>query len=209
MRNHLLTVCGVFLLAGTVALYAHEPGEAEPTYDTPPGTVIPEEEADHYWFAPESPDNLGAGGEFHIYIDPSTHPQAGASFARFALGAGGALPTHRHDRTEEVAYFVSGEGEALVFHDGEPYYLAVTEGTVWYVPRSTWHGIRNTGGEPLVLVFATIPNDPHGLLSFFKEVSVRPGEPGKAMSPEEMAALAEEHDLILRPAEIPSEAVPE
>ena len=62
----------------------------------------------------ESKDELGSGGELQIFIDPETHPEATASFAKYTLGVGGALPVHRHDKTEEFAYILSGEGAAVV-----------------------------------------------------------------------------------------------
>ena len=122
-----------------------------------------------------------------------------ASFSRFALGVGGALPEHRHDKTEEIAYFVSGEGVARIYVDGEQKDVTVAPGYVWYNPPGVWHSIANTADEPLVLVFATIPNEKKGLLSFFRRISVKPGEDSIALPPEEFAQIAAEHDMILRP----------
>ena len=157
-------------------------------------------EGDHFWVFPESKDHLGPGGEFHVYVDPQTHPDALASFSRFALGVGGSLPEHRHDKTEELAYFISGEGTARLYVDGEPQDVSVGPGYVWYNPRGVWHSVVNTGDEPLVLVFATIPNEEKGLLSFFRRISVRPGEEPIVLPPEEFGRIAAEHDLILKPA---------
>ncbi len=157
-------------------------------------------EGDHFWVFPESRNNLGPGGEFHIYVDPETYPNAFASFARFSLGVGGALPEHRHDKTEELAYFISGEGTANLYVDGELQNVSVGPGSVWYNPPGVWHSVANTGDEPLVLVFATIPNEKKGLLSFFRSISVKPGEEPVVLLPEEFARIASEHDMILRPS---------
>lgn len=156
-------------------------------------------EGDHFWVGPESKETLGSGGEFHIYVDPETHPTALASFARYALGVGGSLPEHRHDKTEELAYFISGDGIARLYFDGEPQDIPVGPGHVWYNPPGVWHSVTNTGDEPLVLVFATIPNEKKGLLSFFRRISVKPGEEPVVLPPEEFARMATEHDMILRP----------
>jgi mannose-6-phosphate isomerase-like protein (cupin superfamily) len=156
-------------------------------------------EGDHFWVGPESKETLGSGGEFHVYVDPETHPAALASFARYALGVGGSLPEHRHDKTEELAYFISGQGIARLYFDGEPRDIQVGPGHVWYNPPGVWHSVTNTGDEPLVLVFATIPNEKKGLLSFFRRISVKPGEEPTVLPPEEFARLATEHDMILRP----------
>lgn len=160
---------------------------------------------DRLWVFAESPEELGSGGEFHIYVDPETRPEAKASFAKFSLGVDGALPVHRHDKTEEISYFVSGTGLVQTMENGEPVEVPVGAGHVWYVPPGAWHAIRNTGEVPLTLVFATIPNEKQGLLSFFRRIGAEPGQEPTPLAPEEFARLAAEHDLILRPPEPPED----
>lgn len=167
----------------------------------PPSVVMQAEDADHFWVFADSKDELGAGGEFHVYVDAVTYPDALASFAKFALGAGGALPVHRHNKTEEIAYFLAGQGTATVYMDGSPQDIEVGVGSVLYTPPGSWHAITNTGEQPLALVFAAIPNEKKGLLSFFRRIGIKPGEEPAALSPEEFARIAAEHDLILRPPE--------
>jgi oxalate decarboxylase/phosphoglucose isomerase-like protein (cupin superfamily) len=160
------------------------------------------EGGDHLWVNAESKDNLGSGGEFQIYVDPVTFPKASASFAKFSLGVGGALPVHRHDKTEEIGYFLAGEGVVTVYENGAPREIPVREGHVVYVPPGSWHTIKNTGQTPFSLVFATIPNEKKGLLSFFRRIGVRPGAEATPLSAEDFARLAAEHDLILRPPDM-------
>lgn len=164
--------------------------------------VFAPDDGDRIWVFAESPGELGSGGELHVYVDPETHPDARASFARFTLGAGGALPVHRHDKTEEISYFVSGTGVVVSVEDGVTREVPVGPGNVWYVAPGAWHAIRNTGEEPLTLVFATIPNEEQALLSFFRRIGAEPGQPAEVIPPEEFAALAAKHDLILRPAPV-------
>ena len=78
---------------------SEEAHQAERSANTQHAQIWAPDEGDHLWVFAESKDNLGSGGEFHIYMDSETHPNASASFSRFALGVGGALPEHRHDRT--------------------------------------------------------------------------------------------------------------
>ena len=86
---------------------------------------------------------------------------------------------------------------------GDEVELPLQAGTVWYNPPGIWHAFRNTGDEPLELVFATVPNEPHGLLSFFRKIGVAPGTAGAPMSAEEFVRLAAEHDMTLRPSPEP------
>ena len=178
---------------GTAALAA----DAE---DPEMGTVLIDPGGgERLWVNAESADELGSGGEFHIYVDPETHPDAKASFAKFSLGPGGALPVHRHERSEEFGYFLAGEGVVSSFRDGQLQEFPVQEGSVWYIPQGAWHSIGNTGEGLLTLVFATVPNEETGLLSFFRSISAPPGEEPPNVPPEEFARLAAEHDLILLP----------
>lgn len=164
-----------------------------------PVVIMEPQEGDHLWSFHESKDELGSGGELQIFIDPETHPEAGASFAKYTLGVGGALPVHRHDRTEEFAYILSGEGAAVVLNDaGEETEVPIGAGFVWYNPPGAWHALRNTGSTPLSLIFTTVPNEKKGLLSFFRRISVEPGRDPIVLSPEDLEELAAAHDMILR-----------
>lgn len=170
--------------------------ELEPTPD-----ILKPEEGDHIWVFPESKDHLGSGGELQIYIDHNTHPNAAASFAKYTLGVGGALPVHRHDKTEEIAYILSGSGTVLSYPVDQPVETPISEGYVWYTPPGAWHSFKNTGDEPLALVFAVVPNEQKGLLAFFRKIGAAPGKEAKApLSPEEFGRIAAEHDLILKPS---------
>lgn len=161
--------------------------------------IMKPEDADNLWVFAKSKDELGSGGEFHIYLDSEKHPEAKAAFAKFALGVEGALPEHKHEKTEEIAYFLSGEGIVQIYENGNPKEVPVHAGYVWYTPSGAWHSLKNTGKEPLTLVFATIPNEKKGLLSFFRRIGARPGHEPTPLSQEEFATVAAAHDLILKP----------
>lgn len=202
----LLLLTGLLLAATACSptdAAARADDEAPPATAGHSNVIVHREDADRLWVFAESPDELGSGGEFHIYLDPETHPEAPAAFAEFGLGPGGALPPHKHEKTVEISYFLDGEGVVQVFDGGEPREVPVHAGDVWYIPVDTWHGLRNTGATPLKLVFASIPNEKKGLLSFFRRIGAEPGEtPAAALSPEEFARIAAEHDLVLRPATV-------
>jgi len=169
---------------------------AEPTPD-----IMAPDAGDHIWVFPKSKDTLGSGGELQIYIDHTTHPHAAASFAKYTLGVGGALPVHKHEKTEEIAYILSGEGTVLSYKNGRQIETPISEGFVWYTPPGAWHSFKNTSSdEPLALVFAVVPNEEKGLLAFFRKIGAEPGkEATTSLSPEEFGQIASEHDLILKP----------
>jgi len=174
--------------------------------NTPPEPHAPHvmepHEGARLWLFPESADHLGSGGELQVFVDTQTHPHATASFAKFTLGVGGALPVHRHDETEEFAYFISGEGVAVfVDESGAESEIPVATGYVWYNPPGHWHALRNTGTTPLSLVFATVPNEERGLMSFFRRIGATPGKAGTPITFDELQRIGAEHDMVLRGSE--------
>ena len=165
--------------------------------------IVKPEDAQQLWIFPESKDKIGSGGLLQIYMDSESHPDASSGFSKYELGVDGALPVHKHNKTEEIAYFLSGTGIVISYENDERKETIVKEGYVWYTAPGEWHSFQNTGNEPLKLVFATVPNAKHGLLDFFKKVGVEPGnEPSNALNAEEFTKLASDNDLILKPAEI-------
>lgn len=154
-------------------------------------------DGDRLWVFPLSRDELGSGGDFHIYVDPVTHPDATASFARFALGAGGDLAEHRHEKSEEFAYLISGQGAVKRRARGELEEVPLRAGSAWYIPPGAWHSVKNTGPDPLVMVFATVPNLETGLLSFFRKIGTRPGNEPARITREEIARIGANHDFVL------------
>ncbi|MBN4047265.1 cupin domain-containing protein [bacterium AH-315-P13] len=166
------------------------------------GGIMEPDAGKHLWVFPKNKDTLGSGGKLQIFMDAESHPHASASFAKYELGVGGALPEHKHNKTEEIAYFLSGKGIAITYENGKRIETPVKEGYVWYTAPGEYHSFKNTGNEPLKLVFAIIPNDKDGLLSFFKKVGAEPGKDATVFSPEEFVKIATEHDLILKPAKV-------
>ena len=81
--------------------------------------------------------------------------------------------------------------------DGVESEVPVATGFVWYNPPGQWHAVRNTGTTPLSLVFATVPNERAGLMSFFRRVGSTPDREGTPISLEELERIGAEHDMIL------------
>lgn len=191
MRMTVVTAVAA-LITGQLVGCAHLEGQR-------PLVVMQPHEGEHLWVFPDGKGNLGTGGELQIFLDAESHPDAKASFAKFTLGVGGALPIHRHDKTAELAYFLSGTGMVIsVDGDGNEVEVPVSSGYVWYNPPGVWHAVRNTGTAPLSMVFATIPNEKKGLLSCFRRVCVGPGKEGVRIPEDELQRLGREHDLIFR-----------
>ena len=77
-------------------------------------------------------------------------------FRKRALHAGAAIGVHRIDH-DEIYYVLSGTG--IVHSDGEE--KALKAGSAAWLYKGAKVGIRQTGGEPLVLIVA-YPNEASG-----------------------------------------------
>jgi mannose-6-phosphate isomerase-like protein (cupin superfamily) len=106
------------------------PGEAEPLRMTG--------QAPRGWGIVVSPDGVGSEG---------------LSFGMQDVDVGSAIPYHVHDKEEEILFFWRGQGKCVV--EGEEF--EITPGSTAYFPIGVWHGIVNTGDEPLRLTWCFSP----------------------------------------------------
>jgi uncharacterized cupin superfamily protein len=75
-------------------------------------------------------------------------------------------PCHAHTEEEEIIYIVRGQGEAWV--DGE--IAAFAPGDAILFPRKSKHMIRNTGREPLEVIFIFAPPTGPDKYQFYPEI---------------------------------------
>lgn len=72
---------------------------------------------------------------------------------------------HNHPGSEEVLYYISGEGEQMVEDDdGRPQVRHVRAGDATYIPAGVFHGTENTGWEPMRLLAVYSPGGPEAIL---------------------------------------------
>ncbi len=75
------------------------------------------------------------------------------SLAEASVEAGGETAEHYHPRSEELYYFVAGEGRMRL--DGDE--ATVAAGDCVVIPPGTPHKLWNTGSAPLVLLCCCAP----------------------------------------------------
>ncbi|KUJ41302.1 hypothetical protein ACZ90_68195 [Streptomyces albus subsp. albus] len=73
------------------------------------------------------------------------------------LPAGGVSGEHRHTRTEELYFVLSGRGEITL--DGRPH--PVGPGATVLTGLGSRHGLRNTGDQPLAWLVIELPAPAH------------------------------------------------
>jgi mannose-6-phosphate isomerase-like protein (cupin superfamily) len=103
-------------------------------------------------------------GKIIILVDPKNTDETRFCMLIQELDPGAVVPVHLHEREEQILFFYSGHGKAIL---GETE-MEVHPGTTVYSPRQVWHGFRNTGTEPLCVLETT---SPPGSENVFREVS--------------------------------------
>jgi quercetin dioxygenase-like cupin family protein len=86
---------------------------------------------------------------------------------------------HTHPESDEILYFISGEGEQTV--EGET--REVSAGEMVYIPAGVEHGTINTGWETLKLLAVYAPPGPEEQLAEMPECTILP--PGDVPTGEE------------------------
>ncbi len=135
-------------------------------------------------------------GELIINVDAR---RSGSSFAMGTqtLQPGGVLPTIRHLGCDQVLFVHKGQGRVSL----EGRSLMVVPGTMIYVPRQTWHSLRNTGTGLLQITWTAAPP---GIEDFFRELAQLKDSSDAAA----LYALAQRHGVEFR-SETESAAAPE
>ena len=94
------------------------------------------------------------------------HTGEHSQIVAMSIPVGGDIGEEVHPNTDQMLFFVDGEGEAIL--DGET--RKVEEHDVVFVPAGTRHNFKNTGDEDLKLftVYAP-PEHPDGTIHKTKE----------------------------------------
>ncbi len=79
------------------------------------------------------------------------------TLAEARLPVGGGTAPHRHVRTEEIYYILSGEGEMRIGDETQ----AVSPGDAIAIPSGKVHEITNTGDEVLSFLCCCAPGYEH------------------------------------------------
>ncbi|MDQ3655565.1 MAG: cupin domain-containing protein [Chloroflexota bacterium] len=107
-------------------------------------------------------------------VAPGVTPGANMSFGEVAVLPGRGHDRHNHPDSEEILYFLSGEGMQMV-GDEEPF--PVGPGDTIYIPAGVFHSTVNTGWGLLRVIAIYNPAGPEkdleGLPDFLE---VAPGE---------------------------------
>jgi mannose-6-phosphate isomerase-like protein (cupin superfamily) len=93
------------------------------------------------------------GSAIRELAGPAWTPARHQSLAEATLGSGGETAEHYHPRSEELYYFVTGDGRMRLAEEE----TEIGAGDCVVIPPGTPHKLWNTGPGPLVLLCCCAP----------------------------------------------------
>lgn len=110
------------------------------------------------------------------------------------IASGDGIPVHMHLNEDEIIFIHAGEAIATVGDHEQP----VDTGTTIYVPRGTWHGVRNAAKAPAAVEMLWVFSAP-GMDDYFRAIGHPPGVEPPVRSDDEAAADEAKHGIRYRP----------
>ena len=101
---------------------------------------------------------------------PSVTGSSGVSAGVVVLEPGKGHETHTHPDSEEILYFLSGEGKQTIADEER----TVGAGEMVYIPSGVEHSTINTSWEPLRFLAAYCPPGPEAVIRDDDEATVFP-----------------------------------
>jgi mannose-6-phosphate isomerase-like protein (cupin superfamily) len=176
-------VCVVVLLGNSSArAQSDQQVQAEPPAAPSAGLILQEYEGEVRMRRPRG--NTGAEGapSFIIKVDRQYGESPSFFMGMEEIPPGKKIRRHHHPHAEEILFVHRGTGVVRLGSRE----VTVHAGATVYIPRNVSVGLRNTGAEPLSLVF--IFPEPDGMAGQMRSGSVGVGEEAIPFTPEELAA---------------------
>lgn len=126
---------------------------------------------------------MGRQAPVTLMVNKTQHGVSGMSFCKEVIAPDDFIPVHRHKNEDEIVYIQEGKGEFILGSEKTD----VETGSIAFVPKGAWHGLKNSGALPLIMIFTY---SPAGFEDYFREIGVPEGETWKAKSPEEYDAIS-------------------
>jgi mannose-6-phosphate isomerase-like protein (cupin superfamily) len=97
--------------------------------------------------------NVALEAKQNPYFRKVLHTTEKSQLVVMNIPAGGDIGQEKHDHVEQILYFQSGTGKAILDGKESP----VGPGDVVIVPPGTTHNFLNTGTEPLIVATVYVP----------------------------------------------------
>ncbi len=127
-----------------------------------------------------------------IQVSKKTDSVETISICTEEIQPGNQIPVHKHLYADEFFIFLGGNGTIEINGVEFP----VKSGTSGFVPRATWHSIRNIDNSA-VLAFS-FGYSPAGFEDFFRQIGTPKGFPFKAKPREEVLVISEKYGMVFK-----------
>jgi len=102
-----------------------------------------------------------------------------------------AIRIHKHLNEDEIFFIRHGGGLFTLGQNEHP----VSAGSLIFIPKGVWHGLKNTGTEEIATVFGY---SPAGFEDFFKELGTAADKPFIEKTTEERKAIAKKWGMVYK-----------
>jgi quercetin dioxygenase-like cupin family protein len=102
-----------------------------------------------------------------------------------------AIRIHKHLNEDEIFFIRQGTGLFTLGESEHP----VSAGSIIFIPKGIWHGLKNTGTEEIATVFGY---SPAGSEDFFKELGTAADKPFVEKTTEERKAIAKKWGMVYK-----------
>jgi mannose-6-phosphate isomerase-like protein (cupin superfamily) len=185
IKGHLIAsavMIGIVLVADSSAVARGDEPQQNPSMSADAGLVLQESEGELRIRRPRGNGGVGGAPTFIIKVDRQFGHSPSFFMGMEDIPPGKRIRLHHHPHAEEILFIHRGTGIARLGARE----VEVTAGATVYIPRNVSVGLRNTGTEPISLVF--IFPEPDGMAGQMRSGSVAEGEKPVPFTPEELAA---------------------
>ena len=184
-RRHIAfaaVLSAVVLVADSSALaQSQEPASANPPTSSSAGLILQESEGELRVRRPRGNSGSEGAPTFIIKVDRKYGESPSFFMGMENIPPGKKIRLHHHPHAEEILFIHRGTGVARLGSRE----AVVSAGATVYIPRNVSVGLRNTGTEPLSLVF--IFPEPDGMAGQMRSGSVSEGEKPTPFTADELA----------------------
>jgi len=125
--------------------------------------------------------------KFILKVDPQNGGSSDLTVGYEDLPPGASIPPHWHKMADEILFVHRGAGVVELGDRQRP----VAAGAVVYIPKDVRITLRNTGTEPLSIVF--VFSKP-GFETLLREMSALEGQPFEPLSEADLRAIRKRHE---------------
>lgn len=126
-----------------------------------------------------------------IKISGRSHPSAPFSLLTEIISPGDYIPEHKHLSEDEFIFIIRGIADV---QNGDEV-RKLKGGGMAFIPRATWHGLRNEGNDYVHMVFGY---SPAGFEDYFRQIGVKSVKDKLGFSQKDWDRTSRKYDVIFR-----------